>query len=627
MPLIRGSMITYTAGNDKCYDIATDGTYFYAGADVVPGRVIKSTISPLAQSAVATLSKDNTLGCTVLGGFTFTTQYPAGITIPGAGLVVKTNTTTMIEDSFTQLWSPGATSKRNTVAIYNDGTYIYVGSNSYDPGTGWLATKVTQMDTSFGSQTDVSLPTMGSTIIPSSVDGDGNHVYFGIGRGPTPDPTDSVVKLSTSGFAYVSKWNAPTGIDITDIICIPPKLYVGSAQGGIYRINTADMTLDAVIANQIGGTGAMLFANGLLYVNSLSNGNLIAYDLSTNDRIGSIQITATSGGVGNSATLGLFGPNTNGTVLYYGLYGSSPGGIQQLKNVYTGPTSSTYPITQQPTVASGGSAGPATPVIPSTSKDVSIRTGQSGAGANGFSGGGGNTPGGSTTGITSTNSVLQALAAGDPHFYGFEGENWFFNGGVGGYYNLFSDEGIQINSLFRYWETSNANNFTAMEEIGITIVIDKIHKIKNSKKKLFKKNGEVIKIKITANQGVSVNNELVCDSLDPILDFVEDLHGYFTDEELEKFRQTEGYGELMKANIIRFWPYNFIITRSTDRVNAPYLNIIVRLDGNTINRPHGVIGQTADFDGKPKEKIDGEEADYKVSDLWASDFKFNKFRR
>ncbi len=82
----------------------------------------------------------------------------------------------------------------------------------------------------------------------------------------------------------------------------------------------------------------------------------------------------------------------------------------------------------------------------------------------------------------------------------------------------------------------------------------------------------------------------------------------------------------MNAYVIRLWPYNFIITRSTDRVNAPYLNLIVRLDGTAATRPHGVVGQTADYDGKPKEKIDGEESDYKVSDLWASDFKFNKFK-
>jgi hypothetical protein len=626
MPLIRGDMITYTAGNDKCHDLATDGTYLYTSADVVPGRLIKSTISPLAQTAVTTLSKDNALGCTVLGGFAFTTHYPAGITIPGAGLVVKTNTTTMIEDSFTQLWSPGATSKRQTVAIYNDGTFIYVGSNSYDPGTGWLATKVTQMDTSFGSQTDVSLPTMGSTITPSTVDDDGSHVYFGIGRGPTPDPTDSVVKLSTSGFAYVSKWDLPTGIDVTDICCIPPKLYVGSIQGNLYRINTADMTLDAVVAKQVGGIGTIIDANGLLYVNSLFNTNIVAYDLSTYGIAGSIQAVSTSNAF---VAKGVFGPGTQGTVIYYTLYGSSPGGIQQLKNVYTGPTSSTYPQINQPTVATGGSAGPTTPVVPSTSKDISIRTGQSGGGSSGgFSGGSGNTPGGSTTGITSTNPFMQALGAGDPHFYGFEGENWFFNGEVGGYYNLFSDDGIQINSLFRYWETSRADNFTAMEEIGITIISAKIPKVKNAKKKLSKKiNVPEIKIRITANGHISVNDEWVCDSLDPILEFVENLNSYFTEDEIEKFKQTEGYGELMKANIIRFWPYNFIITRSTDRVNAPYLNIIVRLDGNTDNRPHGIIGQTADFDGKPKEKIDGEECDYKVSDLWASDFKFNKFRR
>jgi hypothetical protein len=166
-----------------------------------------------------------------------------------------------------------------------------------------------------------------------------------------------------------------------------------------------------------------------------------------------------------------------------------------------------------------------------------------------------------------------------------------------------------------------------MEEIGITIITNKIPKIKNNKRKLLgRKMGELIKIKITANHGISVNGEYVCDSLDPILEFLKDSKEYFTEEEIDKFNRTEGYGVFLNAQIIRFLPYHFIITQSTDGVNAPYLNIIARLDGTAENRPHGIIGQTADFDGKPKAHWDGEDCDYKVSDLWASDFKFNKFR-
>lgn len=629
MPLIRGANVTYTAGNDKCNDLVTDDTYFYTGSQASPGRAIKTAISPFAQTAVATLSRDVSLGCTVLGGYAFTTMYPSALTAAEAGWVIKTNTTTMVEDSSTQLWTPGAMSKRKPVAIYNDGTYLYVGSNAYDPGSGWLDTQVTQMDTSFGSITDVSLPTKGSTVVPSSVDGDGSNVYFSVGRGPTTDTTDSVAKLSTSGFSYVSKWDLPSGADVSDIVCVPPKLYVGTVGGDVYRISTGGMTSDGVVINQKSGVGGMICMNGLLYISSLSGGTLFAYDLSTYDRVESIQFTGTGGGSGAGPTVGQFGPGTAGTVIYWGLYGSSPGGIQQLKNVYTGIFSSTYPTSQQPTVTSAFAGGPITPgptsnEIPTTKQNITFKSGQTG-GSSGSNSGNNRSM---TTRMSSTNEFLQAAGAGDPHFYGFEGESWFFNGDIGGYYNLFSDDGIQINSLFRHWTTSGVANFTAMEEIGITIITNKVPKIKNAKKKLFKKIiGELIEIKITANHSISVNNEKICDSLDPILEFTNDFKDYFTEEEIEKFKQTEGYGTFMKGYIIRFWPYNFIITQSTDGVNAPYLNIIVRLDGNTTNRPHGIIGQTADFDGKLKEKMDGEELDYKVSDLWANDFKFNRFRR
>jgi hypothetical protein len=634
MPFIRGANVTYTAGLDRCLDLVTDGTHMYTSAcpPSAAGKVVKTAISPFAQTSTATLSVTGApvSGCTVLGGHAFTTHAGLPLTTPNAGLVKKTNTTTMLEVASTQLWSPGPTSRRQTVAIYNDGTFLYVGSEAYDPGTGWLATQITQMDTSFGSQTTVSPPTMGTTILPSSVDGDGSHVYFTTdSQNGLIEATNSVLKLSTSGFAYVSRWEMPyTTGSFTDLICIPPKLYVGvqptdpEAPGIVYRINTSDMTSDGVVITQQSGIGGMLSGNGQLYISSLSGGAIVAYDLGTYDRVGTFQLTPNSGAGASGATVSLFKPDSQGTVVFWGLYGSSSGGVQEYKNTFTG-YPSTYPVSPQPVVGSGGVQGTNMPNVPTTRQNVSIRTG-------GQPGGGGSNTGNSGPGsfwVSSTNSFLQAMGAGDPHFYGFEGESWFFNGESGSYYNLFSDEGIQINSLFRHWETSGGNNFTAMEEIGITIITSKVLKIKNAKRNLIKKSkGESIKIKITANEGIAINGEYVCDSLDPIIEFTEDPKTYFTDEEIDKFNRTEGYGVFLKAQIIRFWPYHFIITKSTDGVNKPYLNIIAKLDGDSATRPHGIIGQTADYDGKPKAHWDGEDADYKVADLWSDDFKFNKFK-
>lgn len=628
MPLIRGSNLTHSSGKNLPTKIITDGTSLYTTMDISgsAGGLVKTLISALTETSSVTFNsgENNAIDVALIGTDAFTTHdIASGVTASNAGLVVKTDTSAMTRTSSTQLWSPGVNSLRTSVSIYSDGSFIYVGSGSFSFGGGptWLSSQVTKMDSSFGTQTTVSLSNSCSTKARITT-GDGKFIYVGLAANQSDPsfPFDGVAKLDTSStLSLVSIFNLPTVNKINAACLIPPKLYIGTTEspGKVYRIDTNSMTLDRVVITlgaSDGGIAWIMNSGNILYVINQGNPSstssvVFAYDINTYDRIGSLPSIPSQ--TGPFISSGLFGPNTQGSIQYHCLFGS-PGQIQQIKNVYTG-SPSTFPSSQQTPFYS--SPGGVPEAVPTTKQNIAILTSNiiSGFGVSNL--------------IASSNAILQAALMGDPHFYGFEGESFFFNGEVGKCYNLFSDDGIQVNSLFRHWETSSTNNFTAMEEIGITIIIDKIPKIKNSKKKLFKKiNATEIKIKIKANGDISVNNEYVCDSLDPILEFVDDLKDYFTDEEIEKFKKTEGYGEFMKANIIRFWPYNFIITRSTDHVNTPYLNIIARLDGNTTNRPHGVIGQTADFDGKPKEKLDGEECDYKVSDLWASDFKFNKFK-
>lgn len=200
------------------------------------------------------------------------------------------------------------------------------------------------------------------------------------------------------------------------------------------------------------------------------------------------------------------------------------------------------------------------------------------------------------------------FSGGDPHFVSLKGEKFSFHGEPNKIYNLYSDQQIQINSQFRYWETSQLDNFTAMQEIGI--------KFKD------------LRIKIdAADQKVYVNNVYVDYDL-PYLMFLDKIP-----EKYQWAKKNEGFGDFINGVLVNFINCEFFITFSTDNVNPIYLNLITHIVGNI--DAHGVIGQTAMYKGEPRVStgrdgegiVEGTCKDYEVSELFADDFKFNKFRQ
>lgn len=74
--------------------------------------------------------------------------------------------------------------------------------------------------------------------------------------------------------------------------------------------------------------------------------------------------------------------------------------------------------------------------------------------------------------------------------------------------------------------------------------------------------------------------------------------------------------------------YSFYICKFKDHFD---INISIH---NRNSRPHGIIGQTADFNGAPRISfgkhgegiIEGKLSDYEINNLWTNNFKYNRFK-
>jgi len=211
--------------------------------------------------------------------------------------------------------------------------------------------------------------------------------------------------------------------------------------------------------------------------------------------------------------------------------------------------------------------------------------------------------------------ALLSFVTGDPHFYGFEGESFDFMGEPNRYYNLLSDTQVQVNAYFVHFPTSGADNFTATDQLGILV---HGHRIGISPTAMAidgceQHGGERFRV------GGSTASVERFDRLD--------------DRVPARMRTLLGFGDLIRGyHIETRYGYEFVVTVSTDNVNPPFLNLLSRMNGRLW--PHGIIGQTADHDGKARTPhghqgegiIAGTYRDYEVSSLWASDFKYNKYR-
>lgn len=204
---------------------------------------------------------------------------------------------------------------------------------------------------------------------------------------------------------------------------------------------------------------------------------------------------------------------------------------------------------------------------------------------------------------------------GDPHFCGFDGEHFDFHGESNKYYNIISDDNIQVNTYFGKWETAGTSNFTAIRQAGVIIKErDKLHKIHVDAKGVF---ADGIEVKESTKIGSTKLN---------LITNQDNLN--------KEVSRLEGFGSFIKAYEIVNDSYFLVFVLATDGVNGEYFNFLST--ANSTLRPHGVVGQTLDGDNKPRISNDGHQGegviegvytDYEVSDLWATDFKYNKFMK
>lgn len=609
MAIFGVNQLCFTVGQNQPGSITTDGTYLYTPLYSAPGTaagIVKTLMSGFTETANLTFSSSNYSSATdiaLLGGAAYTTiNMLSGISVANgnSGLVIETNTTSMTQTATKNLWSPSSSNLRASVSILSDASsFLYVASGSSYNGSSHLNTQVSKLNSSMTEQAGSPLSLTGTwSSVARTSQYDGTYLYLAMVANQSPSdasfPNDAIVQINVSSMTQTATINMPTTDKLVSSCLVGTKLYVGSTESPpkVYLIDTTTMTLQGVVitlGQQYDGVEWLMSYGNTLYVATSGNGfnstsYILLFDLRT------YQMYAAIPGNLNSYTApfisaGIIAPNTQGTVQYWTTFGS-PGCIFQTNNINTGP-SSVYASSSRQTAYGNQMI---------SQSSTQTRSSWQSAISSGY---------GVSTLISSTGAMLQAALMGDPHFTGFEGEDFFFNGQPDKFYNLFSDKDIQINSLFRHWETAGNEPMTAMEEIGITLF-----------------NGN--RIRMTSRGSVEVNGKQLRGSTEiegTTVEITKDLSG----NHLDDFKIKEGYGRVMKACVVEFWPFTFVVVQATDDVNSPYLNFLARIDQVIKSRPHGIVGQTADFDGKPKERLDGAECDYEVSDLWSNDFVFNKF--
>ncbi len=218
---------------------------------------------------------------------------------------------------------------------------------------------------------------------------------------------------------------------------------------------------------------------------------------------------------------------------------------------------------------------------------------------------------------------LSTLLFGDPHLYGFEGERFDLHGEPNKYYNLLSDVNLQINALFGNW--NNEPESTIIKKIGIKV-------------------GQPTSFNyiVMENDGlITFNGEKLSSRM--VFDF--DSNGYLAFAEPKTtfdgfnvdtpdIRHAGSFeGALLH---LRLPAYEIQVLKSSEPLSDGsrgfFLNFLASILNKNV-RPHGIIGQTADFDGKAREStgrqgegvIEGIYTDYEVGSLMSDDFKYNKF--
>lgn len=220
---------------------------------------------------------------------------------------------------------------------------------------------------------------------------------------------------------------------------------------------------------------------------------------------------------------------------------------------------------------------------------------------------------------------LATLLFGDPHLYGFEGERFELHGEQNKYYNLLSDTYVQINAFFSSWNNDAVS--TIVKKIGIKVGTPKnFNYMVMENDGLITYNGERLDKKVIFNlnyQGYLgvVSPKTTFEGFDPKIPDIQ-YAGTFQNILLQ----------------VRLPAYEFQVIKASEPLSDGSTGNFLNFMGHIMNtdvRPHGIIGQTADFDGKARVAtgnqgegiIEGVYSDYEVSGLMSDDFKFNKFGR
>lgn len=204
---------------------------------------------------------------------------------------------------------------------------------------------------------------------------------------------------------------------------------------------------------------------------------------------------------------------------------------------------------------------------------------------------------------------------GDPHIRGFEGDVFDFMGDHDKIYNLFSCGTVQINMKIKQ-SSPSLHDLTHVDAFGLKIGDNRIEMYSHLTE-LGMLAAKLNNIPITSKK-TEFDTGLKNKNNTPIIGFAKTNNN-------QVHIETGNY----KIVLIRRDP--------DDEVPVHHLNINIHITKLGILYdgiyPHGIVGQTADLDGKPRISedknglgaIDGTYTDYEVSDLFSDDFKFNRF--
>jgi len=185
---------------------------------------------------------------------------------------------------------------------------------------------------------------------------------------------------------------------------------------------------------------------------------------------------------------------------------------------------------------------------------------------------------------------IQAGACGDPHFIGFQGERYDFQGQPNKYFNILTDDHVQVNAHF----TPKCGDwYSYMNAFGI-----KLHSHR-------------ILVNLT---GAWLDEEALTESTTLV--------------DIDTTLKVNG----TKVNVIT---PDYIFHMFESPGTCKHLDLEAKIVDRSRVKPHGLLGQSNQHDHSKNKyqiygpnaegEIEGTSKDYEVTDLFADDFTFNKF--